>query len=104
MRIKNKKLYEYIVNNYMTSKKITTKDVAEKFGLSMGAVKNFMYRHNLNKKTLNDAFKLKIRQFYYEGGNVNQIAKENGVTASYIYQIVAENYKCGGTNEKIKQL
>lgn len=70
--IRNLKLYEYIVENYIEAEKpVTQKQIAEEFGMSIGAIKNFMYRHNLNKKKHYD----KIRQEIAELSNKNISAK-----------------------------
>jgi len=88
--VRNKKLYDYIVNNYINDRKVSVKDICKKFNMSEGAIKNFMYRYNLNRKNFYKAFKSKIRDFYYQGKPVNQIAKENGITESYVYEIMSE--------------
>lgn len=48
--VKNTDLYDYIVSEYLNGK-VSLKELAVKFRISVGGLKNFMYRHGLNKKT-----------------------------------------------------
>ena len=51
MGIRNKELYAYIKENYVNSEKpLTQQQIADNFGMSLGTIKNFMFRYKINKK------------------------------------------------------
>ena len=88
--IRNKKLYDYIVENYIKADKpVTQQEIAESFGMSIGAIKNFMYRHNLNKKSYYAKVRKQIRGLYEKGLTVKQISKLMDTTSQYIYYVNA---------------
>lgn len=88
--IRNKKLYDYIVENYIKADKpVTQQEIADNFGMSIGAIKNFMYRHNLNKKSYYARVRQQIRGLYERGLTVKQISKLMDTTSQYIYYVNA---------------
>jgi len=86
--IRNKKLYDYIIENYIKAEKpVTQQQIADTFGMSIGAIKNFMYRHNLNKKTYYAKIRKQIKGLYEKGLTVKQISKLMDTTSQYIYYV-----------------
>lgn len=75
-RINNVKLYYYIIDNYVKSKTpVKQKEIAKEFNMTIGALKNFMYRHNLNKKTYYAKRKEKIKILYKNGVRKSDLAR-----------------------------
>lgn len=94
MGVRNKDLYKFIETNYIRSDKpLTQQQIADAFGMSLGAIKNFMFRHNLNKKSYYEKLRLKVNELYNKGLSVKQIAKLLEVTDSYIYVVLNKDYK-----------
>ena len=86
--VRNKKLYDYIVENYIKAEKpVTQQQIADNFGMSIGAIKNFMYRHGLNKKTYYAKIRKQIKGLYDKGLTVKQISKLMDTTSQYIYYV-----------------
>ncbi len=99
-KVRNKELYYYIVEKYITSANpVSQKDIAEHFEMSLGAVKNFMYRHELNKKSYYKNIRSLVRAEKAAGTKVCDIAKKFGLTEPNIYMLLkdstsaTENYK-----------
>ncbi len=46
----NTELYDYIVKYYVEAEDpVSRREIAEKFGYTIGAIDNFLYRHDLHK-------------------------------------------------------
>lgn len=86
--VRNKKLYDYIVENYIKAEKpVTQQEIADHFDMSIGAIKNFMYRHNLNKKSYYAKVRKQIKGLFDKGLTVKQISKLMDTTSQYIYYV-----------------
>lgn len=87
MKINNLKLYESIEKYYITGKK-TQKQIADMNGITLGAVKNFLYNHKINKKSNYKKIYKEIKQKRKDGAVVNLLAKEYKKTQQEIYYIL----------------
>ncbi len=86
--VRNQELYNFIVEKYIRSDNpVTQQDIADHFDMSIGAIKNFMYRHGLNKKTYYAKVKKQIKGLYEKGLTVKQISKLMDTTSQYIYYV-----------------
>lgn len=88
---RNQELYDYIINNYTNAEKpVSQQEIADAFGISIGGVKNFMFRHKLNKKTYYAKQRKEIRGKYKKGYSIPELAKIYDTSAQNIYIIVRE--------------
>lgn len=81
--VRNKELYEYLIENYAKSKTpCTLQEVATKFGLSLGHIHEFCNKHGIkkNKEAIDDL----IRELKGLGFSVTYIARIIGVTPSAV--------------------
>lgn len=83
--VRNKELYDYIVENYVTCK-CTQQDVADHFGLTLGGIKNFCWRWNITKDT--DARNKKIEELRKQGKTLREIALDFGLSNQNISNIL----------------
>lgn len=87
--VRNKKKYNYIMDHYITADQpMSQEDIAKHFGCTVGSIKNFMYRHKLNKKHYYKTRNEKIKSMYYIGATVPELAKLYNVTTQNIYTIL----------------
>ena len=87
-KIRNKELYEFLKNEYCAKDStLTVQDVANKFGLTLGATKNFMYRHKLNKKDTYKKKKLEICKLIDKGAKTKDIMELYNCSAQYVYYL-----------------
>lgn len=90
-KVRNRNLYDYIVENYIEAKEpVTQQQIADNCGLSLGAVKNFMARHQLNKKTYYAKYKAQVKDYIDKGLKANEIAKLMNTTPQHVYYIVGK--------------
>lgn len=81
----------YIMENYVKAKKpLTQQQIADNLGISLGALKNFMYLHNLNKKKTYSKRNEEIKKNYESGIPVKKISKKYGFSTQNIYRILGE--------------
>lgn len=74
-KIRNRELFEYLTDVYMKDNNCSLKQVSEKFGLSVGGVKNFCYRHKISKKEIKNDRRKEIVDLYKNGVKIKYIAK-----------------------------
>lgn len=98
-KIRNKDLYSFIERYYIKAEEpLTQQQIADVFGMSLGAIKNFMFRHNLNKKHYYTELQNRARDLYNKGLNVKEISKVLDVSNTYVYILLNKNY------EKLKEI
>lgn len=90
---KNGSGYElkYILDNYVNAEQPKSqKQIAEDLGITLGALKNFMYLHNLNKKKAYSKRNNEIIKYYNAGVSVDKISKLYGLSKTNIYTILGD--------------
>lgn len=93
-KVRNRNLYDYIVENYIEAKNpMTQQELADNYGLSIGAVKNFMFRHKLNKKEYYKKNQIQVKAYIEKGLNANEIAKLMNTTTQYVYSLAKRHYE-----------
>lgn len=97
----NTKLYNYIVTYYVNAKKPKKiKEMAEELGVSVGGIRNFMYRHNLNKKNYYLKKYDTIIELYNAGLDIPNIAKTLDVSTSFVNNVIERlKIRQGSKNE-----
>lgn len=97
-KIRNKKLYDFIQDNYINTKdSMSQQEIADIFGVNIGTIKNFMYRHELNKKNVYKNKNKRIKELFEDGVTVKEIAKIYECSSQYVYHIINSTY--GGAND-----
>lgn len=87
--VRNKKLYDYIVKNYIKSDDpMTQQEIADKFYMSLGTIKNFMYRHDLNKKSYYRSLEKMVLALKKADVKPKVIAKKMGISNQYVYYFI----------------
>ena len=85
-QIRNEKLYNDIMTYYINSENpVSQQDIATHFKMSIGSIKNFMFRHNLNKKNYYAKTKEKVKDYYQKGLTTKEIAKILDCTTQHVY-------------------
>lgn len=92
-KVRNKELYDLIYQMYMVEGK-SQMEVAKAAGITLGYLKNFVWRYGMNKKELYT----KEREYMYEcfdkGYKIKDIAKLTNKSPQTIY-IYREQYEKG---------
>ena len=86
-RVNNQKLMDCI-NKYYINGNATQQEIADDMGISLGAVKNFMYRHNINKKLSYKIRNNNIKYLYKNGITVKSICNTYNTTSQNVYTIL----------------
>lgn len=84
---RNIELKEYIKAYYVPGD-ISVEDVANSFGLTVGAVKNFMYRHNITKRKTYIQRNKEIKTLYKHGISVKRLCDIYNLSSNCIYIIL----------------
>lgn len=83
----NQELNDYILAYYINGN-ASISDIAKSFDMSVGGVKNFMYRHRLNKKKAYSTRNKDIKKMYKSGISVDSISKYFNCSSQNIYTIL----------------
>ena len=84
---RNLELMDYIKRYYLNGS-VTQQEIADSFDMSLGGVKNFMYRHNINKKQTYSTRNKEIKSLYENGVSVSAICKVYDMANQNVYTIL----------------
>lgn len=90
---KNIKLYNSIMEYYVTGLK-TQKEIADMNEITIGSLKNFLFRYDISKKTNYSKKKSEIIEKLSKGYSVKDVAKIMDLSPQTIY-IYKEQYENG---------
>ena len=85
--LSNIRLKNYLDEYYITGKK-SLPTIADELGVSVGGLKNFMYRHNINKKDYYIKRDKEIYSLYKDGNKQTLIAKHYNLTLQQVSNII----------------